>query len=84
MQGIEKLDFTDMLDRFRSAMVLRLAFIDGAGFFFIIEFMLFGKYFLLGEAIVFLIILIYFFLTNSRNAKETRKHEEEIHNIKSR
>ncbi len=78
IKNTESLNLNEKLDKYREAMIIRIATINGASFFLIIGFMLFGAYILLFEAFAGLALLLIFFPTNYRIAKEIKHDLREI------
>ena len=72
---------TEKLTKYREAMIIRDATIEGAAFFFIVGFMITGSSIFLIEAIVVLVLLIFFFPTNIRIANEMNHDIREIEKI---
>jgi ascorbate-specific PTS system EIIC-type component UlaA len=80
-ENIQNLNLPEKLSIFRSAMVLRAATMEGAGFFFIICVINTGSKVSMIEAIVVLAIMLLYFPTNTRLASEMKHDLEEIESI---
>ncbi len=61
----------EKIEKYRSAMIIRAATMEGSALFFIICFMLTGHFLLLSEALVCLVIMAVFFPSNTRISNET-------------
>lgn len=71
IENIDSISGTrEKLARFREAMILRAATMEGPAFFFVVCFMLFGNFVFAGEAVLVLILMAYFFPTNEKIAAE--------------
>lgn len=68
VKDIETLDLIEKLQKYREAMIVRTAAIEGPDLFFNEGFILFGSEVFLIEAFAGLILLAFFFPTNFRNA----------------
>lgn len=66
---------------FRSAMIIRAATMEGAGFFFVICVILTGSKISMIEALVVLAVMFLYFPTNTRLAEEIKHDLQEIERI---
>jgi hypothetical protein len=73
IKGIEKLEISEKLMKYRGAMLVRSATIEGACFLFIVCALQTGSMVFFFEAIFCLVILIFFFPTSYRIAKEIKR-----------
>lgn len=80
-ENIQNLNLPEKLSIFRSAMILRAATMEGAGFFFIICVINTGSKVSMIEAIVVLAVMLLYFPTNTRLASEMKHDLEEIESI---
>lgn len=80
-ENIQNLILAEKLNIFRSAMIVRAATMEGAGFFFIICIINTGSKISMIEAFVVLVIMFLYFPTNTRLANEMKHDLEEIESI---
>ena len=73
-ENIQDQNFKIKIETFRSAMILRAATMEGAGFFFVVCVVLTGSTVSMIEALVVLAIMLLYFPTNTRLAEEM-KHD---------
>ena len=72
LRGIETLELPDKLKKYREAMIIRSASIEGACVLFAVCLLLTGSMVFLLEAVFVILFLIFHFPTVNRIAKETR------------
>ncbi|MGQ8337510.1 hypothetical protein ACUNWD_13240 [Sunxiuqinia sp. A32] len=63
-------DISEKLEIYRSAMIIRLATMEGSGFFFIICYALTGSSISITEVVIILAMMFYFFPSNNRLSSE--------------
>lgn len=80
-ENIQNINLAEKLDIFRSAMILRAATMEGAGFFFIVCVINTGSKISMIETLVVLAIMALYFPTNIRLANEMKHDLEEIERI---
>lgn len=80
-ENIQNLNLAEKLNTFRSAMILRAATMEGAGFFFVVCVVLTGSKISMIEAVVVLAVMLLYFPTNTRLAREMKHDLEEIERI---
>jgi hypothetical protein len=78
IKDIGTLDLFEKLTKYREAMIIRTATIEGATFFFIVCFMLSGSNIFLLESIVGFLLITFLFPTNFRIAKEIEHDIREL------
>lgn len=78
LKNIESFDLYEKLSKYREAMIVRSATIEGTAFFFIVCFLLFGANVFLIEASVGLIVLVLFYPSNYRIAQELKHDVREL------
>lgn len=66
------------IEIYRSAMIIRTAILEGNGFFFIVCYILTGATVFLIELLAIIVLMIYFFPTSSRLAKEMQHDLREL------
>jgi len=81
IENIQDQNFKSKIETFRSAMILRAATMEGAGFFFVVCVVLTGSKVSMIEAIMVLAIMLLYFPTNTRLASEMKHDLEEIERI---
>lgn len=78
IKEIAKLELAEKLRVYREAMIIRSATIEGASFFFVVCFFLFGSSIFLIEGAVGLAVLASFYPTNNRIAQEINHNVREF------
>ncbi len=78
---IQNMNFEEKLIAFRSAMIVRAATMEGAGYFFVVCVVLTGSKISMIEALVVLAVMFLYFPTNTRLADETKHDLREIERI---
>lgn len=80
-ENIQDQNLNSKIVTFRSAMILRAATMEGAGFFFVVCVVLTGSKISMIEAVVVLAVMLLYFPTNTRLAREMKHDLEEIERI---
>lgn len=80
-ENIQDQNLKSKIETFRSAMILRAATMEGAGFFFVVCVVLTGSKISMIEAVVVLAVMLLYFPTNARLAHEMKHDLEEIGRI---
>ena len=68
--NIRDSEIEDKLSKFRTGMIIRAAATEGAGFIFIVGYLISNSSIFLIEVIITLAVMVYFFPTNERLSKE--------------
>lgn len=77
-ENIQSMNFEKKLSTFRSAMIVRAATMEGAGFFFVVCVVLTGSKISMIEALIVLGIMFLYFPTKTRLAEEMKHDLREI------
>ena len=77
-ENIQYMNFEKKLFAFRSAMIIRVATMEGSGFFFVVCVILTGSKISMIEALVVLAVMFLYFPTNTRLANEMKHDLREI------
>ena len=78
MRGVEELELLEKLFKYREGVIIRAAMMEGAAFFFIVGYFIFGTPVLIIESFAFTLILAFFFPTNTRISKEIQHDPREL------
>lgn len=84
LEGIEKLNLSEKIPVFRSAMILRAAFMEGAGYFFVVCFILTGSTISLVETAVIVALMLFYFPTDKRLAEEMKHDLREVEKVQEK
>jgi len=80
-EDIQNQNLKSKIETFRSAMILRAATMEGAGFFFVVCVVLTGSIISMIEAFAVLAVMLLYFPTDTRLANEMKHDLEEIEQI---
>jgi len=80
-EDIQNQNLKSKIETFRSAMILRAATMEGAGFFFVVCVVLTGSIISMIEAFAVLAVMLLYFPTDTRLANEMKHDLEEIEKI---
>jgi len=78
MQSVKKLELYEKINIFRIAVIMRGALMESPCFLFAVGYLLSGSSVFLIEAVAGLLLMIFFFPTNSRIAQEVKHNSGEL------